>query len=232
MGGSRGEDLRVGLRFSEIRISIGERGRGNSLGVWFDPIVALVLSVCVGMSSVPCDARTDLQDCAKPGQLDPHPPGTASLYRTPWRSNVRTVAALDALDGIGVYWKHLPDTWTQDQQTNVMRQMFAAGVRRARLAPHLALSITKDWHSPQPTELETLRAQLRASKAAGIRPCVTFVHIPPVGRAGTRDLQDWWRQGALMPAGDVGSPQFNGYLDKTYEALRFVLDGAHDPAQL
>lgn len=170
--------------------------------------------------------QASMQDYARPGELDPLPPGMASLYRVPWRANARTVSADDALQGIGVYWKHIPPAWTLEQQTNVMRQMSAAGVRRMRLAPHLATNITKDWVSPQPAEQEALRNELRACKAAGIRPCVVFVHIPPIGKPGTRELQDWWRQGELMPAGEVGSVEFTAYLDKTYDALRFILDEA------
>jgi hypothetical protein len=167
-----------------------------------------------------------MQRYARPGELDPLPPGMASLYRVPWRARPRTVSAYDALRGIGVYWKHIPTVWTLDQQINVMRQMAAAGVKRIRLAPHHAIYITKDWVSPQPIEQETLRKELRACHAAGIRPCVVFVHIPPIGRPGTRELQDWWRQGELLPAGEVGSAAFAAYLDKTYAALRFILDEA------
>jgi len=165
---------------------------------------------------------------AKPGELDPLPSGTASLHETPWRSNVRTVPAADALAGIGVYYKHVPATWTEAEHTAVMKQLAAAGVRRLRLAPHHAIYITKDWTAPKPQELASLRNELRACKAAGIRPCVVFVHVPPVGKPGTRELQDWWRQGDLMPVGGVGSPEFNAYLDKTYQALLFILKEARD----
>jgi len=171
-------------------------------------------------------SEATMQAYARPGELDPLPPGRASLYRVPWRARPRTVSAHDALHGIGVYWKHIPPAWTLEQQINVMRQMSAAGVKRMRLAPHHAVYITKDWTSPQSLELDTLRKELRACKAAGIRPCVVFVHIPPIGRSGTRELQDWWRQGELMPVGEVGSAAFAAYLDKTYDALRFILDEA------
>jgi hypothetical protein len=167
-----------------------------------------------------------MQDYARPGELRRLPAGTASLYRTPWRSNVRTASAHEALHGIGVYYKHIPDAWTLEQHINVMRQLSAAGVKRMRLAPHLAIHIDKNWGAPQPNELETLRRQLHACKTADIRPCVTFVHIPPVGKPGTRELQDWWRMGELLPAGEVGSAEFRAYVDKTYAALRFVVDEA------
>src|SRR5689334_21710031 len=123
-------------------------------------IVWSLLILCLAATPILGDSHPALQEYEKPNQLDPLPAGTASLYRAPWRANVRTVAAYDALGGIGVYWKHIPGNWTLDQQTNVMRQMFAAGVRRARLAPHLAIYITKDWKSPQPQELEELRKEL------------------------------------------------------------------------
>jgi hypothetical protein len=169
-----------------------------------------------------------LASYARPGELDPLPAGTASLYKTPWRSNQRTVSAAKALEGVGVYYKHVPGNWTLEEHTSVMKQMAAAGVRRLRLAPHHAIYITKDWKAPKDQELASLRNELRASMAAGIRPCIVFVHIPPVGKPGTRELQDWWRQGELMPAGEVGSGEFKAYLDKTYEALLFVLKEARD----
>jgi len=163
---------------------------------------------------------------AKPGQLAPLPAGTASLYRTPWRANVRTVSAAEALKGIGVYYKHVPNTWTLAEHTNVMKQLAACGVRRLRIAPHHAIYITRDWKRPRDRELTALRNELRAARAAGIRPCVVFVHVPPIGKPGTRELQEWWRQGELMPAGNVGSEELRAYLDKTYDALRFVLNEA------
>jgi len=173
-----------------------------------------------------CAAQTFV-DYHKPGELEPLPEGTASLYKVPWRSNVRTVGAHEALEGVGVYYKHVPN-WPLEQHVHVMKQMAAAGVRRLRLAPHLAIYISKDWAAPKPQELEVLRNELRGCKAAGIRPCVVFVHIPPIGKPGTRELQEWWRQGELLPAGEVGSEEFAAYLDKTYEALRFVLNEARE----
>jgi hypothetical protein len=168
-------------------------------------------------------AEPVLQDYAKPGELGSLPAGTASLYKVPWRSNARTVSAFDALQGIGVYYKHIPHAWTQEEHNHVMRQLAAAGVKRLRLAPHYAIYITKDWKAPSDLELALLRKELRGCKAAGLRPCVIFVHIPPLGKPGTRELQDWWRQGDLMPAGEVGSTEFNAYLDKTYEAFLILL---------
>src|SRR5262245_50215223 len=97
--------------------------------------VALMLSLASPVTAA-------MQDYARTRELDPLPAGMASLYRVPWRANARTVSAYDALQGIGVYWKHIPPAWTLEQQTNVMRQLFAVGVRRMRIAPHLALNIT------------------------------------------------------------------------------------------
>ncbi len=169
-----------------------------------------------------------LQDYARTNQLDRLPPGTASLYRVPWRSNVRTASAAAALEGVGVYYKHIPGHWTQEDHVAVMRQLAAAGVRRLRLAPHFAIYITPEWTAPKEAELASLRLELRACAATGLRPCVIFVHIPPVGTPGTRELQEWWRQGELLPAGDVGSPEFKAYLDKTYTALQFILREARE----
>jgi hypothetical protein len=175
-----------------------------------------------------CAAEPELQEYARPGQLEPLPAGTASLYRVPWRTNVRTVAAAAALDGVGVYYKHIPHAWSEADNVAIMKQMAAAGVRRMRLAPHFAIYITPDWTAPKESELLTLRKELRACAAADIRPCVIFVHIPPVGKPGTRELQEWWRQGELLPAGEVGSAEYAAYLDKTYAALLFILREARD----
>lgn len=187
-------------------------------------LMALLLAGAVGLSA----AEPDLQDYARPGQLEPLPPGTASLYRVPWRANVRTASAHAALDGVGVYYKHIPHDWSEADHVAIMKQMAAAGVRRMRLAPHYAIYLTQDWTAPKEQELLTLRTELRACAAAGIRPCVIFVHIPPVGKPGTRELQEWWRQGELMPTGEVGSAEFAAYLDKTYTALLFLLREARD----
>lgn len=168
-------------------------------------------------------APTALQDYARTNQLDRLPPGTASLYRAPWRSNVRTASAAAALEGVGVYYKHIPGNWTLEDHVAVMRQLAAAGVRRLRLAPHFGIYITPEWTAPKDAELASLRMELRACAAAGLRPCVIFVHIPPVGKPGTRELQEWWRQGELLPAGEVGSPEFKAYLDTSYLALQFIL---------
>lgn len=167
-----------------------------------------------------------LQEYRKPLELDPLPEGMATLYRVPWRANQRTVPAVDALAGIGLYYKHIPGNWSLPQHIALMQQLAAAGVRRVRLAPHYAIYLTKDWQAPRDNELAELRLELQASHAAGLRPNVIFVHIPPLGKAGTRELQDWWRQGELMPAGEVGSPEFQAYQNKTYEALKFILNEA------
>jgi hypothetical protein len=169
-----------------------------------------------------------MQPYEKPGQLDPLPVGQASLYRTPWRSNPRTVSGYTALQGIGAYYKRIPGDWSQDVHNHVMKQMAAAGVRRMRLAPHHTIYLTKDWTAPKRSETKELRKELRACRAAAIRPCVVFVHILPMGKAGTRELQDWWKQGELMPAGDVGSPEFRAYQAKTYEGLLVILKEAKD----
>ncbi|MBI4602815.1 MAG: hypothetical protein HY721_12735 [Planctomycetes bacterium] len=197
------------------------------------PLAWALLAITLGALAAPVAAhapgevsaptKETLQDYVRPGELDPLPEGKASLYRTPWRSSARTASAAEALEGVGVYYKHTPSEWTEADHTQVMRQLAAAGVRRLRLAPHLAIYIHKEWKGPSEREVATLRSELRACVAAGLRPCVVFVHIPPVGKAGTRELQDWWRQGELLPPGDPGSPEFAAYLDMTWRALAFVL---------
>lgn len=169
-----------------------------------------------------------LQDYARPGQLAPLPEGVASLYRTPWRDNVRTVAAYDALQGVGVYYKHMP-AWSVEEHSAVMRQMAAAGVKRLRIAPHYAMYLHKDWTAPSDAEQKDLRDTLRACKIAGIRPCVIFVHVPEMGKGD--EIQKWitrsWNKG-LMPAGEVGSPEDKVFFEKTYAAFKFMLQSARE----
>ena len=170
----------------------------------------------------------ELQDYAKPGQLEPLPEGVASLYRTPWRDNVRTVSAYDALQGVGVYYKHIP-AWNLEQHSAVMTQMAAAGVKRLRIAPHYSMYLSKDWTAPSEAEQKDLRDTLRACKLTGIRPCVIFVHVPEMGKGD--EIQKWltrtWNNG-LMPAGEEGTPEDEVFFGKTYTAFKFLLQTARD----
>ncbi|HEY8665917.1 MAG TPA: hypothetical protein VIL86_04585 [Tepidisphaeraceae bacterium] len=185
-------------------------------------------------------AKNQLQDYFQPDALAPLKKDEASLYRTPWRAHLVTVPAYQALEGIGIYYKHVP-AWSIEQHTNVLKQMSIAGVKRIRLAVNHGMYITKDWSQPKEGEMAELHNVLFACKAAGIRPTCTFVHIPPMGKAGTDELQKWWHydfnekeqkwvevqwNGPLMPAGEVGSPEFKAYQDKTYQALKFILTEA------
>ena len=54
------------------------------------------------LSITAAGSEATMQDYARPGELDPLPPGMASLYRVPWRAHARTVSAHDALRGVGV----------------------------------------------------------------------------------------------------------------------------------
>ena len=171
-----------------------------------------------------------LQAYEKPGELAPLPELTASLYRVPWRDNVRTASAHAALDGVGVYYKHMPD-WSEEEHTALLKQLAAAGIKRIRIAYCGGMYINKDWKEPDASELKAMPNWLRACKAAGIRPCITFVHIPPYGKAGTDELQRWWTRGwntELLPVDEVGTPKYQAYLEKTYESLEWILKVARD----
>ena len=91
-------------------------------------------SAVAALAQTPAPQAPKLADYALPGQLDPLPAGTAALYCVPWRSNVRTVSAAAALDGVGVYYKHIPGDWTLAQHTNVMKQLAALGVQVTQIA--------------------------------------------------------------------------------------------------
>ncbi len=162
-------------------------------------------------------------------QLDPVPEGSATLYRAPWRSNCRTVAAWDALLGIGVYYKHIPP-WTIEQHIRVMSQMKECGVRRLRLAPHHAMYIHEEWISPSSNEMSMLRNELTACRLAGLRPCITFVHIPAMG-TGTL-MRAWmkrdWNRGLMSLGEGPGSTEHAAYFEKVYLAMRFILDAARE----
>ena len=182
-----------------------------------------VLCVCALLASA---AAAEMIDYHKPGELDPLPAGTASLYKTPWRSNVRTAGAWEALQGMGIYYKHVPN-WTVDQHTNIMKQMVECGVTRLRLAPHHTLYIHRDWTEPKPNEVQVLNRELQGCKAAGIRPCVTFVHVPPMGKSD--EMMKWfkrnWNKG-LLPFGEPGSPEEKLFFEKTYLSFSFILEAA------
>ena len=169
-----------------------------------------------------------VQDYLRDGQLAPLPAGKASLYRVPWRSNVRTVSAYDVLQGVGVYYKHIP-AWSIEENTAIMQQMAAVGVKRMRLAPHHTLYLHKDWDGPSPAEWNTLRSELTAAKRAGIRPCVTFVHFPAMGEGD--EIQKWmarsWNKG-LLPVGAPGTPEYKLFFDKTFLGLKAILDLARE----
>src|SRR5450759_3177064 len=111
--------------------------------------IALTRATCSSAQGA-APAAPALQDYEKSGQLAPLPEGQASLYRVPWRSNPRTASALDAVEGMGVYYKHIA------ANANVMKQMATAGVKRLRLAPHHTMYINKDWPGPSAAELANL----------------------------------------------------------------------------
>ncbi|OPZ26186.1 MAG: hypothetical protein BWZ02_02134 [Lentisphaerae bacterium ADurb.BinA184] len=189
----------------------------------------IALPVVMGMAMArPGDAAAQaapaapaLQDYEKPGQLAPLPQGQASLYRVPWRSNPRTASALEALEGLGVYYKHIA------ANPHVMGQMAAAGVKRLRLAPHHTMYIHKDWTGPSASELANLEGEFKGCKAAGIRPCVVFVHIPIMGTddAGQAWVRNTWKK-ELMAWGPPGSEAYKLYLEKTYLGMLAILNAA------
>jgi len=197
--------------------------------------VALMAACALLMGIAPGVRADEWHDYVRSDQLNPMPEGVASLYRAPWRANVRTVSAHDALQGVGVYYKHMP-MWDAERHTAVLKQLYDAGMRRARLAPHFGIYLELGWEAPDDRERDALRYGLQGCHAAGIRPCVVFVHIPPAGEAGTDELNRWWRgdfagrEGGwnkdLPPVGEVGTPAFDAYLDLTYRAVRYIMDEA------
>ena len=186
--------------------------------------------VALGGEPAAAPALPALQDYFKPGQLEPLPEGMASLYRVPWRSNVQTALARDAFNGVGVYYKHVPP-WTIEENTLVMKQMAQAGVKRMRIAPHLAMSVSPKWTGPSPDEAKGLKSELTGCKKAGIRPCVIFVHLPPMGTQ--ESFQKWvdqthpWKKD-WMPQGVVGSPEYDAINEKNWIAMEFMLKTARE----
>ena len=138
----------------------------------------LMIAVLMVVAAPVALGAAALQDYERPGQLEAPPDGMASLYRAPWRSNVRTASAYEALQGVGVYYKHVP-AWSIEQNTHVMKEMAACGVKRLRLAPHWAMCVNTEWTAPQEKELQVLLSEMTACRNAGIRRCVAFVHLPP-----------------------------------------------------
>ncbi|MCL2701727.1 MAG: hypothetical protein FWE88_08545 [Phycisphaerae bacterium] len=171
-----------------------------------------------------------LEEYAKDGQLTPPADGKASLYLTPWRSNVRTASAHKALAGFGVYYKHVP-AWNIEESTAFMKQMKAAGVQRLRIAPHLSLLMVQ---TPEATvderAVKGLVSELTGCFNAGIRPTVTFVHIPPM--SGGDELAAQWAAASyiktLMPWGKPGDDTYKAYFEKVYAGFKIVLDAARE----
>ena len=190
----------------------------------FPCLLCLVLAPCLRAGpDAPPAASPALQDYFKAGQLEPLPDGVASLYRAPWRSNPRTASAYDAAQGMGVYYKHI------QANENVMKQMAAAGVKRLRLAPHHTMYIHKDWTGPTTNELDNLKGEFKGCKAAGIRPCVVFVHIPVMGTPEEADawLTNTWKK-TILTWGAPGSDAYKLYMDKTYLGLLAVVNAARE----
>lgn len=182
--------------------------------------IVLLRATCAAAQDT-APAAPALQDYEKSGQLAPLPEGQASLYRVPWRSNPRTASAFDAVEGMGVYYKHIA------ANANVMKQMAAAGVKRLRLAPHHTMYINKDWPGPSAAEVANLEGEFKGCKAAGIRPCVVFVHIPIMG--SNEDGQAWvkntWKK-EILAWGPAGSDAYKLYFEKTYLGMLAILNAA------
>src|SRR5687768_7690073 len=192
-----------------------------STRAWRGAFMTLTL---LAASAMPVKAQTTLQDYRRPDALEPLPAGMASLYATPWRANPRTASAHDALDGIGVYYKHMP-AWSPEQHAAVMGQMKAAGVRRLRMAIEYPMYLHVDWTGPTADELAVTRNRLVGAKQAGVRPVATFVHLPPVGKPG--ELQTWWKatwNNGHMPADEIGTPVYEKFVEVSYAALKVLLD--------
>jgi len=171
-----------------------------------------------------------LEDYAMDGQLTPPADGKASLYMTPWRSNVQTVSAAKALAGFGVYYKHVP-AWNIEESTAFMKQMKAAGVQRLRIAPHLNLLMVQ---TPEATvderAVKGLVSEMTGCFNAGIRPTMIFVHIPPM--SGGDELAAKWAGASyiktLMPWGTPGDETYKAYFEKVYAGFKICLDAARE----
>jgi len=157
----------------------------------------------------------------------------ACLYGVPWRHNVRTVSALDAMDGVGVYYKHVPvpGLWTEEQNTHVLKEMAAAGCKRIRYAACHGMYLNAEWTAPSDHEQKEMDYILRGCKQAGIRPTVTFVHIPAMGTGD--EMHNWWDRSwnkGLMPIGRgvPGDAEYDAYFEKCYAALEAIAKSARE----
>jgi hypothetical protein len=202
--------------------------------------LTLLAAICAGKFARAQTPLPPLQDYLRPHAADKLRSTEASLYAVPWRANARTISAYDALQGVAASYNGI-GTMTLEQHTAIMKQLALAGVKRLRIGFNYPTYITKDWKSPPEQDLAAMRTFFGACKAAGIRPCVGFDHIPPMGKADSDELLHWWHldwdektqswremgwNTELMPVGEVGSEKFKAYLDKQYDSLKFVLDAA------
>jgi len=202
-----------------------------------------VVCVCLAQASFAQPTPAALQEYIRPDQATPLRKNEASLYACPWRARLRTASAFEALSGVGASWNGGITGDQLEPSVAFMSQLKAAGIARLRWSVHHGVYISAEWTTPNDGELKGLRTYLRACKAAGIRPSPSFVHIPPMGKPDTDELQKWWHEDwnekeqkwravgwntELLPVGDVGTPKFQAYLDKTYEALKWLLVEARE----
>ena len=180
-----------------------------------------LVAVTAQLIALPATAqRAALQEYGKTSELDPLAPLTASLYREPWRSNPQTASAYQALQGVGLCYQGVPSDWSVDQNVALMRQLAAAGVKRLRFIPDVSMYMS-DSGQAGVVALNAFRTQLEAARQVGIRPCITFVHIPPVGQSGPGGET---AEGEAAAA--IGKPwdaAFWAYERKTWEALKVLL---------
>jgi len=178
------------------------------------------------------ESGTRMQAYQKDGAVKAMTEGKACLYGTPWRNNVRTVSAIDARDGVGIYYKHCPvPQWGEEANTHVLKEMAAAGCKRIRIAINHGMYINGEWTAPSDDEQKEMDYTFRGCKAAGIRPTATFVHIPAMGTGDA--MHTWWHKGwnkGLMPIGKgvPGDEEYDAYFEKVYAGLEAIARSARE----
>jgi len=191
-------------------------------------LIGVIMATGCGTGGGTADS---LQPYRKNTAVKPLPAGKACLYGTPWRNNVRTASAFDARDGLGIYYKHVPvpGLWSEEQNTHVLKELAAAGCKRIRYAACHAMYINAEWTAPSDHEQKEMDYILRGCHEAGIRPTVTFVHLPAMGTGD--EMHQWWDRSwnkGSMPLGKgvAGDPEYDAYFETCYKALEDIARAA------
>ncbi|MDK1031039.1 MAG: hypothetical protein QGD94_03450 [Planctomycetia bacterium] len=110
----------------------------------------------------------ELVPYVKPEQMK-IPEGKRSLLMQPWRAYVETVPGTKLLNGVGIYYKHVPHNADHDAVIGLLAE---CGFSFMRIAPHANIM---PWDGNKIGGRGEFLDQLRACKKHGIRPQMVLI---------------------------------------------------------